>query len=214
MKPGTWKIPEFTKAPFDNMVVFDLETTGLAHEDDITQVAAVRILNGDIKTNDSFFSYMKPRQPVSAYITQLTGVTEADVADAPLPDIALADFSDYCGDSLLVAHNAQRFDIPFVQRVCTRYKIPTRKIIFLDSIHLSRNVWKNPNLSHSLDAVIGRLGLSMENIQRHDARGDVEITAQAVCQMIATLTERNKPIALQTFAGVLPKVTHQQSLFG
>ncbi|MFA5771565.1 MAG: 3'-5' exonuclease [Thermoplasmata archaeon] len=197
----------FDIEPFNNMVVFDLETTGLSslrHE--IIQIAAVRILNGEIQSDDFFFSYVKPKHPISWFISHYTGVTNEHVENAPTPEKILPKFSKYCGDSLIVAHNGLNFDLPFILHTCERYNTGIRAARYIDSMHLSWNVWGRHDVySHNLDNVIKRLRMSQKGIQRHDARGDVEITARCVCRMMEKLREKNG-VELGIYGCVLPRV--------
>ncbi len=178
--------------PFDDLVVFDLETTGFAPAD-IIQIAAVRMIEGQIIEKDSFFSYVKPAGPLDAFIIAYTGITEKDVKNAPPPDDVIARFLDYCKESLLVAHNGQSFDVPKIRGVCERYGIKSRNIESIDSMHLSWNLWGRRKVSsHGLDAVIAGSTASNERIRRHDARGDVMATAQCVHQRVNALEKRPK----------------------
>jgi DNA polymerase III alpha subunit (gram-positive type) len=64
MKLSTVREIGFSKKPFHDMVVFDLETTGLSSKrDEIIQIAAMRIIEGEIQPSDFFFSYIKPHYP-------------------------------------------------------------------------------------------------------------------------------------------------------
>jgi DNA polymerase III alpha subunit (gram-positive type) len=191
-KLSTVSTIHFAQAPFHDMVIFDLETTGLSSRtEDIIQIAALRIRDGNVQADDFFCSYVRPRQPVSAFITSYTGITNDDVRAAPLPAEVLPLFSSYCQGSLLVAHNGQRFDIPFITRTCERYGLSTRDSHHVDSMHLSWNIWgRKSGCSHGLDSVIDRLQLSREGVRRHDARGDVDLTARCVCSMVDRLSQR------------------------
>lgn len=87
-----------------NVVVFDLETTGLSpSNDEIIQIAAIKIGGGKMLANDSFCSYVRPTRRISSVITDLTGITDDDVEDAPPALDTLKQFAAFCGDSLLVA---------------------------------------------------------------------------------------------------------------
>jgi DNA polymerase III alpha subunit (gram-positive type) len=186
----------FKIKPFHDLVVFDLETTGLAPAD-IIQIAAVRMRDGEIVEEDSFFSYVKPRQPLDAFIIEYTGITEKDVRNAPWPKEVLPQFFNYCQESLLVAHNGQSFDIPKLRSVCEQYGLKARKTDSIDSMHLSWKLWGRRKVrSHGLDAVMARANVSKEGIRRHDARGDVLATARCVRHMVNELEKRLEPIAL------------------
>jgi DNA polymerase III epsilon subunit family exonuclease len=198
----------FDKKPFHNMVVFDLETTGLSPaNDEIIQIAALRMIQGQIIEEDFFFSYVKPERPIPSFITSYTGVTERDVAKAPPPKRALSDFSVYCKDSLLVAHNGARFDVPFVMRACEKNSMKTRETHSIDSMHLSWDLWgRAKGVSHSLDNVIARLGVSQCDIRRHDARGDVLVTARCIQKMVAQIKEQSREVALKINPCVIPEI--------
>ncbi|MDR1891440.1 MAG: PHP domain-containing protein, partial [Oscillospiraceae bacterium] len=86
-------------------VVFDVETTGLnAHDCRLTEIGAVAVENGEVV--GEFSSLINPQTPIPAKIVQLTGITDAMVAEAPLELPVLKDFLDFCGEAVLVAHNA------------------------------------------------------------------------------------------------------------
>ena len=74
-------------------------------------------------------------------ITNLTGITQEDVKRAPTIANVLTKFSKYCGDSLLVAHNARRFDMKFIEHACRGRRKLAREIKYIDSMHLSWILW-------------------------------------------------------------------------
>ena len=176
------KLVSTTKPPME-LAIFDLETTGFSPtRDEIIQIAAVRIRDGEVVAGESFASFVRPEKRVPYFITEITGVTPADVCDAPDPASALQAFSRFVGDATLVAHNGWRFDLSFIRETCKRHQLAMREVPFFDSLSLSRLVWSGAD-SHSLDAIMDRLGLSGDGHRRHDARGDVQILAEAVGRM-------------------------------
>jgi DNA polymerase III epsilon subunit family exonuclease len=207
MKQPIIKKISFSEEPFNNIVVFDLETTGLfPRSDEIIQIGAVRIINGKIKENDSFFTYVKPSEPISEFITELTGITNKDVEKAPKAKQILPVFSKFCDSSLLVAHNGACFDIPFIRESCYRHKIKTRNVSFIDSMHISWNVWGRKELSHSLSKIKTRLKVCAKGLRRHDARGDVHITANCVCKMVNRLIREDEDISLKLYSSIFPEM--------
>lgn len=197
----------FSDAPFNDIVVFDLETTGLSPiRDEIIQIGAVRVINGKIKEKDFFFTYVKPSEPISDFITNYTGITNRDVAKAPKAKQILPVFSKFCKGSLLIAHNGISFDIPFIRASCYRHNLKTRTVNFIDSMHLSWNVWGRKEVSHSLGFVKTRLKVSAKGLRRHDVRGDVHITANCVCKMIDRLVREDEDISLKLYSSVFPKM--------
>ena len=173
----------------EDFVIYDLETTGLYPDhDDLIQIAAVRFRAGSVVTDDAFFSFAKPRRPISAFIESYTGVGNRHVRDAPPPGAVLAGFSHWVGDSTLIAHNGLRFDSKFLTATSARHGGPCREVPCIDSIHLSKLLFGSTRgTGHSLDHVTTRLSLSTRGIRRHDARGDVELLAAAVSEMRSRL---------------------------
>ena len=170
-----------------DLVIFDLETTGLSPaRDEIIQIAGVRMRGGQILETETFSTFVKPRGPISGFISSYTGITNRHVADAPGAAEAVAAFSAFVGGAVLIAHNGRRFDMPFLRETCRREALPTREIGFVDSIDLSRQLWGGRG-GHGLDAVMERLQLSGDGARRHDARGDVQILAEAVRHMWSRL---------------------------
>ena len=188
-----------------DIVIFDLETTGLSpswHE--IIQIAAVRLRGGRVVAEESFDTFVKPRERIPPFITSYTGISNAHVQGAPDAAEALRSFSRFAGQSLLVAHNGQRFDMPFIRESCARHALPTRTVGFVDSMAFSRKLWGGRG-GHGLDAVMGRLQLGLDGARRHDARGDVQVLAEAVRRMWAQLSPDPAACPVPTGQGVLPE---------
>lgn len=190
----------------DDLVVFDLETTGLSPRgDEIIQIAAARVRGGRLVEEDGFFSYVKPSGPIPPFITSYTGVTEEDVRGAPGEWEVLSAFSEYSRDSVLVAHNGHSFDMNFLRSACEQNTQPSREVEYVDSMHLSWAVWgRRRGCSHSLDGVASRLAVGEPTARRHDARGDVEMTAQCVVQLLERLRAAEEVRPVKVYVGALP----------
>ncbi len=133
----------------DEFVVFDLETTGLsAMYNKITEIGAVKVKNGEVI--GEFNTFVDPETHIPEDITELTGITDEMVKGAPKCAEALKAFLDFCGDDILIAHNAV-FDTSFLRAAAKEYKIPFENT-YLDTVALSRYV--NPELKrHTLDTL-------------------------------------------------------------
>lgn len=104
-------VPECFKGR--SFVVFDFETTGTDSSDKITEVGAVRLVDG--KVTDYFSTLVNPGRHIPNEVQELTGITDAMVASAPSFEEVCADFYKYCYGSTLVAHNIE-FDSRFLKR--------------------------------------------------------------------------------------------------
>jgi DNA polymerase III epsilon subunit-like protein len=186
------------------LVIFDLETTGLSPAaNDIIQIAAVRVRLGTVVHSEFFSTFVNPGYRIPYFITSYTGISDSHVCHAPPAAEVLAAFSRFVGTSTLLAHNGHRFDMPFIHAACAKAGLQTRPVTYADSIHLSKRVWPDSR-RHSLDMVIERLGLDTSGHRRHDARGDVGLLAEAVTRMWRTLTPDCASLPMLVFNGVLP----------
>jgi DNA polymerase III alpha subunit (gram-positive type) len=190
-----------------NLIIFDLETTGFSPSaNEIIQIAAVKMRVGRPDDSTSFSTFVRPTQEVPWRITELTGITQRHVQGAPSPVEALLSFSRFVGeDATLVAHNGQRFDMPFIRETCVRHRMGTREVSFFDSMALSKKVWGS-SAGHGLDAVMERLNLSADGVRRHDARGDVAILAEAVRRMWEQLSPDTQTCPVDRSTGVIPSL--------
>ncbi len=88
----------------ESYVVIDIETTGLADDDEIIEIGALRIENG--QPVDSYSALVKCRKTISKEITELTGITKEEINERGVPvEKALEDFLNFCGNDELLGHN-------------------------------------------------------------------------------------------------------------
>lgn len=188
-----------------NLIIFDLETTGLSpYHNEIIQIAAVKVRAGCWDLEGSFDTFIRPQQRVPKPITSLTGITQSQVERAPSPVEALMSFSHFVGqEATLIAHNGPNFDMRFIKENCTRHGLPVRETAMLDSQAFSRKIWGGRG-GHALDPILQRLGLSAAGVKRHDARGDVQLLAQAVRKMWAQLVPDFQSCPVATKIGLIP----------
>ncbi|MBQ3615516.1 MAG: PHP domain-containing protein, partial [Anaerotignum sp.] len=169
----------------DTFVVFDIETTGLSREtESITEIGAVKLQDGKIV--DRFSTFVNPEKPISEEITKLTGITDDMVADAPVIQDILPKFLDFCGDAVMVAHNAN-FDMGFIRVNAERKCNIEVKNTVLDTLELSRSLLPELN-KHKLNLVCDHLGVSLEG--HHRAVNDAEATAEVFQKFIDMLVEK------------------------
>ncbi|MFR5029220.1 MAG: exonuclease domain-containing protein [Coprococcus sp.] len=93
--------------------VFDIETTGLSKKHNkIIEIGAVKVKDGEVV--DTFSEFINPGVPIPYQIEQLTSINDDMVKDAPMFDVIVPRFVEFCGDDIVVAHNAS-FDTGFVR---------------------------------------------------------------------------------------------------
>ena len=99
----------------EDVVVLDTETTGLSFKDcSLIEISAARLSGREVV--DRFETFVHPDSPIPPEIERLTGITNADVADAPDPVSAVRELAEFVGGSPVLAHNAT-FDRTFVESV-------------------------------------------------------------------------------------------------
>lgn len=174
---------------FNNeFAVFDIETTGLsAATCKITEIGAVIIKNGEIL--GKFNSFVNPGVPIPVNITELTGITDEMVADAPHVGEVLVDFFKFIGNRMLVAHNAS-FDTGFIRQAAEENGLPFENP-YLDTVAMSR--YMNPDLkNHKLDTLAKHYKLG--DFNHHRASDDAEMLAM----IFTCMTDRLKEEGINT----------------
>lgn len=166
-------------------VVFDVETTGFSPIDDrIIEMGAVKIQDG--KVIDNFSEFTDPGFHIPYRITELTTIDDATVAGCPSFDKILGKFTDFCKDSVLVAHNAE-FDISFIKSSMHRMGIHF-DYEYIDTLELSRYLL--PDLKkHKLDVLTSMFNINLEN--HHRAIDDATATGFVFLKLLDLLKEQN-----------------------
>ena len=177
-----------TPASSGHWVVVDLETTGLGAGAEITEIGAVHVRNGAVV--DEFSSIVKPSQPIPPFITSLTGITPAMVAEADPIASVLERFMEWSGigaeDSpVLVAHNAS-FDVGFLRRAARACARPWPRVRVVDTLALARLALPRPLVrNHKLGTVASYFGTV--TVPEHRALGDARATAEILLGFIDLL---------------------------
>ena len=164
-------------------ICFDIETTGLsAARDKITEIGAVKVENGVI--TDTFSTFANPEMPIPQKITQLTGITDDMVKDAPSQSDAVGAFLEFAGDNVLVAHNAP-FDTSFIAKACEdmgrEYNYTS-----IDTVAISRAILTDIK-NCKLDTVAKFLRLG--DFNHHRATDDAEMLARIFINLCQRLTD-------------------------
>ena len=171
-------------------VVVDVETTGMsAVEDRMTEIAMMKVRNGVLI--DEFSTLINPLVTISNFITDLTGIDNLMVRDAPTAREIMPNVAEFLEDSVFVAHNAA-FDWGFVSHAARRERGIELENPQLCTVKLSRKIL--PTLaSRSLGPLSQFLDVTIP--QRHRASGDAYATALILIKFISYLKKKH---SLQT----------------
>lgn len=177
-----------TRSINDEIIVFDVETTGLSPLNDrLTEIGAVKLRNMQIV--DSFQTMVNPERHIPEKITELTGIDDSMVADAPNESQAVEKFIKFCGNTkpVLAAHNA-RFDTSFIRNVCKRSGIEF-SFVTIDTLVLCQAML--PQIQrHKLDHVAKALKLG--KFDHHRADSDALILAKIYIKLVNQLIQEKK----------------------
>lgn len=171
----------------DDLVVFDVETTGLSYRRDrLTEIGAVRMRGMQIV--DTFNTMVNPERPIPEEVVELTGITENMVRDAPKEEEALEKFIAFCGENpVLAAHNAS-FDTSFIRAAARRHDI-FFSFATLDTLVLCQRMLPDQR-RYKLESVARALKLGKFN--HHRASDDAGMLARIYKELAGRLIQTKK----------------------
>ena len=170
-------------------VVVDLETTGGAPADaGITEIGAVMSRGGQVI--GTFQSLVNPGTAIPAFVSVLTGITNAMVANAPTLPVAIASFFEWAGltaerapqDLVLVAHNAP-YDMSFLKAAAEKTHHAWPHVRVIDTARLARAVYSRDEVRNcklgTLAAFVGA-----DTTPTHRALDDAKATVDVLHHII------------------------------
>lgn len=170
-------------------IAFDVETTGLNPvQDEIIEIGALKVREGRVA--ERFIEFIRPSSSISSFVSELTGITDAMVAEArPRKDV-IRDFLAFCEDDVLVGHNIS-FDYGFVKTDAAASGMDFEKK-GIDTLKIARQAL--PGLgSKSLESLCEYYGIL--NNSAHRAYHD----ALATAKLYQTLAHYFEPTAPKLF---------------
>ena len=169
---------------YPNIIAFDVETTGLYYnQHKITEIGSIKCTyNG--KIIDSFSKFGNPGKPLEPKITELTGITDEMLRDAPPSDDVIKEWMAWVEPgSILLAHNAS-FDIGFVSYPFIKEELDFEDFFVIDTLEWSRKCFRNLS-KHKLGVLLEHINYPIENLHRaeDDARGALFLASRMAKQM-------------------------------
>lgn len=129
----------------EDYVVFDLETTGISVvSDEIVEISAVKVRNHEIE--DTFSTLVNPGIHIPRSATQINGITDEMVSEAPDLRTAMDDVMEFFGESVLVGHNIHTFDMKFLFRAALKLYDSDISNDYVDTLYIARTCL--PQLKH------------------------------------------------------------------
>lgn len=145
----------------DNITVLDFETSGLdPSRDRVIEMAAIRCYGGEIVSQ--FQTLIRFEGTLAPKITEITGITSADLVNGMDEETAFRILNRIIGDSILVAHNAM-FDLSFLHHSLHRFANRSFKNSFLDTLTIARARHAYP---HNLKEMCDRYGIVLDGAHR------------------------------------------------
>ena len=201
----------------EDIVVYDLETTGVDIETaNIVEIAAHRLnANGD--KVDEYRQLVKPPDGhIPEESTKIHKITEEKVKNSLSIKAVLPEFCDFIQDNILVGHNIAQFDNRILERVIKEYLEEDKEYLtnlYYDTLVAARRLF--PHERRSLGALASKFGIfSRLNINQedlHDAGNDVKVNREVFKELIATDCQKREMKSLTEFLplvgfGILDKI--------
>ncbi len=170
--------------------VVDLETTGGAETDAITEIGAVKVRGGEVL--GEFQTLVNPQTAIPPLIAVLTGITNTMVAEAPSLRQTLPAYLSFAEGTVMVAHNAP-FDAGFLRRACEALGYPWPRYPIVDTATLARQILLRDEVPNCRLATLAR-HFRATATPNHRALTD----AQATVDVLHGLMERVGNLGVHT----------------
>ncbi len=178
--------PDDTVLEEGTYCVFDLETTGLsARYDHIIEFGGVIVENRSCIKSLQLF--IRPPQALSAFTTELTGISDKDVQNARPFEECVDEILDFIGDHILVAHNAS-FDFSFLNSSLRRIGRKPLTNPVVDTLDLAHSL-QTERKSYTLGAIARSYGIVYDQEVAHRADYDADVLAQTFLHMLNELRD-------------------------
>ena len=160
---------------------FDLETTGFNPKQH--RIVQYALIGCDVDgTSMHLEDLVNPRMKIPMETTRIHGISDSDVKDVPQFSEYIEEISAAMEGAVIVGHNVERFDWPFLRSEFLRAGQPMPKpLAILDTLKIARKLKIPPK--HNLAALCQRFGISLE--RAHTAGADAAATLLLLHKMMA-----------------------------
>lgn len=182
-------------------IAFDVETTGtIPGNDSILEIGAVRFVEGVV---DSVFSTLiDPKRPIPPGASQVNGITDEMVKGKPVIQDLLDSLADFCGDDIMVAHNAN-FDAQFLTASIKKFESKAPQGLVLDTLAISRKIIPGlPN--YKLGTLVQYLNIPTTDF--HRAEEDATYCGHLFLHLVKKISGNSKMIPLMNLQALSGKI--------
>jgi DNA polymerase III epsilon subunit family exonuclease len=164
-------------------VAFDTETTGMwAPVHRLVEIGGVKF-SPERDDTETFSELINPQRPIPADVIPVHGITDSMVAHAATAGDVLSRFESFCGDAIMIAHNAA-FDLSFVVSELERFTIALWAHPVIDTVDLSRKAF--PGMASYSLLSLGK-ALDLCESQSHRALSDAELVRRLFLKALPTI---------------------------
>ncbi|MGD8573277.1 MAG: 3'-5' exonuclease [Gammaproteobacteria bacterium] len=173
-------------------VIIDTETTGFqAYADDEIVSIAMLELTGLHTMGQEYQTFINPQRSIPESSTEIHGITDDDVNDAPALNEALPDIIQFIGDAVIIGHHIN-FDLRFLNRRLQKLIGCSLPNPWIDTMLLFLEL--TGKMGHySLENVAQAAGVEIKN--RHTAYGDAMATLQIFQVMAQQMVKDKEPVS-------------------
>lgn len=164
-------------------IVLDIETTGFSpSQHKIIEIAMIKFVDGEYSS--CYESFLNPCCHIPPRITELTGICDADVIEAPPLRNLIHEIDSFIGDHVIIGHNVT-FDLSFLQYSYQSILGSKKQFQYIDTLSLARVAF--PAFpKHSLDFLKSQLRI--EAGRAHRAMSDVICTNQLIHSCLSCIS--------------------------
>lgn len=182
-------------------IAFDLETTGtLPGVDQIVEIGAVQF--NELGMPETIFATLiKPNISMPAGASRVNGIFDEMLVGKPQVQDVLDAFAEFCGDEVLVAHNAA-FDAQFLTADIKKHETSAPRGLIIDTLPLARKVY--PGLAnYKLGTLVQHLAIPSGSF--HRAEADAAYCGYLFHKMITRLSPSGVSPAISTLVSLTGK---------
>lgn len=171
-----------------DMLVIDLERTGMGPYDEITEVGMAHIRDGEFNTSSVYQQLFRPKRArMQPGARRITGITDRMLEAAPPLAQYLGDIRERIGDHVVVGHNIE-VDMGFLNLAFAEERLPIADNKLIDTVALMHHVMGSR--MRGLANIAERMGIpkpeheALEGLHEHRALYDVYLTAEILRRIV------------------------------